>query len=205
MHADEVEGVDDAVLAAAATPRLQVLHVRRCRGVTDEAIGALAQVATGALQDLALSETLITSAALDMVALHCVGLHSLHVRQCWRVKSEAPLVAIAHNGALCELDASFLDVVTHALLLELAASCARPLRRLALNFCRNIPASALGATLDACTDLTRLEVFGCSQLTRAALLGHCNDSVVVHGEPTLDAATGAAAEILPPAVAAGAS
>lgn len=184
--ADEVEGVTDAVLSALATPRLQVLHASRCRNITDEGVAAIATVATDALTDINLAETTITSAALDMLACHCSCIHTLCVRQCKKIKSESALIAIAQNGQLRKLDVGFLDVATSALFLELASSCSDSLISLSLNFCRNVPPLAVGAAVDACKELEYLNVFGCSQLTKAALRGHRNDRVVVHGEPSFE-------------------
>lgn len=178
--------MDDTVLEAVATPRLQLLHVRRCRGITDRGIAAVATAAGAALTDLSLSETPVSGAALEMLALQCPVLSSLQLRQCTRVKADAPLLAIAQNGGLRRLDVGLVPAATGALLLELAASCARTLEALDLSFCRAVPANALGHLLDACGELRELWVFGCSQLSRAALRGHSNTVVDVCGEPTLD-------------------
>lgn len=188
-----MEGVSDAVLSAVATSRLQVLHVPRCRNVTDEGVAAVAIQSQGALVDVNLAETPITSAALEALACYCTCMRSLCVRQCKKVKSESALIAIAKNGHLCNLDVGFSDVVTSALLLELASSCSRTLVSLSLSFCRNVQPLAVGTALDACQELAGLNVFGCSQLSKAALRGHRNDRVVVHGEPSFEGGVGAPA------------
>lgn len=178
--------MDDSVLEAAASPRLQRLHIRRCRAITDRGVAAVATAAGAALADLSLAETPATAAALDVLAAHCPGLTALHLRQCTRVKDEAPLIAIAQHGALRRLDVSLVPAAGGALLLELAASCARTLESLDMSFCRGVAPNALGHMLDACAGLREVRVFGCSQLTRAALRGHCNVEVEVRGEPTLE-------------------
>lgn len=188
--ADEVESVTDNVLSALASPSLQVLHARRCRNITDMGISTVATTAT-ALTDVDLAETPITSGCIEHLASQCLSLHTLCVRQCKKVKNEAPLISIAHNGSLRSLDVGLMDVVTSALLVELAESCNRTLDSLSLDFCRNVPPQAVGVLLDACLELHCLRVFGCSQLTKAALRGHRNERVVVHGEPTFDAGTDA--------------
>eukprot|EP00892_Ulva_mutabilis_P010838 jgi/Ulvmu1/8126/UM040_0021.1 len=185
LYLDEVEAVDDAVLEAAATPQLAVLHVRRCRRITDGGIATAAAAAT-ALTDLALSETAASAASLSVLSAACPALAALQLRQCMRVKDEAALVAIAQQGVLRRLDVSTVPAVSGALLLELAAMCSKTLEELDLSFCRGVPANAVGHLLDACSALRVLQVFGCSQLTKAALRGHSNVAVDVCGEPTLE-------------------
>ena len=186
LAADEVEAVDDPVLEAVATQRLQVLHVRRCRSITNSGVAAVAAAAGAALADVSLSETPASAAALDVLAVHCPSLTSLQLRQCTRIKDEAALVALAQCGQLRRLDVSAVPAVTGALLLELAASCSRSLESLDVSFCRGVPANTVGHLLDACSELRQLQVYGCSQLTKAALRGHSNAAVDVLGEPTLD-------------------
>lgn len=183
------------MLRAVATKRLTTLHVRRCRSITDQGVAAVATAAAAGLSDLCLSETLVTAAAFEMLALQCPMLAALRLRQCTRIKDEAPLLAIAQNGQLRHLDISLVPCVSGALMLELAASCARTLVGLDLSFCRSVPANAVGYLLDACKELEDLTVFGCSQLSRAALRGHVNTLVTVCGEPTLDG--GATAPTVP--------
>jgi DNA repair protein RAD7 len=178
--------VDDAVLQAVASPHLRALHVRRCSCISDAGVAAVATQATRSLKQLALSETPVTSAALEQVAVHCPELELLSMRKCMRVKDAAALIAIAQNGKLQSLDVAMNRVATGALAVELAASCAASLRTLDISFCRLVEPETVGYLLDSCQGLEDLKVFGCSQLTRACLRGHTNEKVRVWGEPTFE-------------------
>ena len=196
-----MEGVTDDVLAAVATQRLQVLHVPRCRNITDRGVATVAETAAEALTDINLAETPVTCTTVGVLAVHCTQVHTLCLRQCKRLQSAGGLVLIARNGHLRNLNVGVLDIVSNELLLELASSCSRTLESLTLNFCRNVSPLAVGTALDACTELAVLNVFGCSQLSKASLRGHRNDRVVVHGEPSFEEGSGASAVTVAPVAA----
>lgn len=182
-RAGEVSSVDDTVLASVRRRRLRSLAVARCARITDVGLAALA-AACPSLAVLSITETQISDVGLTAVAAHCPVLAELEARKLPRLASEAPLLAIARNGALRRLDVSVSRVVTGRLLAELAAHCGHTLTALDVSFCRSVPSAAVGHLLDGCYGLDSLRVFGDTHLTRAALYGHSNARVRIEGEPT---------------------
>jgi hypothetical protein len=173
-------------MLAAARPCLAELHVCRCSAITDGGLDALCAASTS-LSALSLAMTTISDAGLASVAMHCPHVRDLNVRKCVKLTAEATLVAVAQNGMLRRVDVSLCKAVSGVLLLEIAAHCSATLEELDVSFCRQVPAAALGHLLDECSMLQELRVFGCSQLTRAAVHGHCNERVRVIGAPTFEA------------------
>lgn len=195
---NEVAGVDNAVVAAAADGgHLRSLQIRRCSAVTDAGIAAVAS-SSPHLQEIALNEVPITAAAIERLALHCPELAAVAVAGCRRIKSEAALLAMAQPGKLRHVDVGHLDAVTGALLLELACSCKRSLETLNISFCRNVAAKSLGMLLDSCSRLEHVHMYGCSQMTRESVDGHSNGAVALHGEPTFSVVVDGAKALQPP-------
>lgn len=186
LGADEVPSVDDLVLSALAKSSLSQLSLQRCSGASNAGLSALI-AACRRLNSLDLSMTPVADDTVAVIAQHAPDLRRLALRKCAKLKGEAALIAVAQNGTLTHLDVGLCRGVTGALLIELAACCTASLLELDISFCRSVQPAAFGHMLDACVGLRDARIYGCSQLTRGCVFGHCNAAVRVAGAPTFEA------------------
>lgn len=129
------------------------------------------------LEELHLDEcTAVTDIGLSAIAAGCRGLKVLSVRRCTRL-TDASLLQIAERGTLEVLSVNGVHHVTSALMEALAKSCKDTLRELDVSFCRDVSEGAVGKLVDSCVNLSKLTVYGCSQLTKRFLHGHANDNL----------------------------
>jgi len=92
------------------------------------------------------------------------------------------------NTGLTHLDISSCPNVTGKSALLLLDHCADSLQDLNVSFVRQISEAALGTLIEACKDIQRLEVWGCSQLTSKFFGCGFNGVVRVEGEVKRDGA-----------------
>ncbi|KAK9839587.1 hypothetical protein WJX84_000432, partial [Apatococcus fuscideae] len=179
---DGIAEVSDSLLtqAALALPALQALSVRNCPGVSDEGVRGVA-AALPRLQDLALDDDrAVTAAGISALAQGCPNLQGLSIRRCQKV-TDLAVAAVASNGRLQRLSVNNVPSIGKLTLVALQAHCREHLEELDVSWCRGIPAKALGLLADSCPNLTRLQVWGCSQVTPDFLYGHSNESLQVLG------------------------
>ena len=161
---------------------LQELDLERCPHVTDSVVSALGALYPG-LRHLTLAVcAAVTDASLLALAGSCRQLETLSLRRCWRV-SETGLEALARLGSLRALCLANVPAAGPALLRTLAAYCGSQLERLDVSWCRALPDHALGQLVDSCPRLTRLDLWGCTQVTPRFLEGHGKLDLSVHGAP----------------------
>ena len=72
-----------------------------------------------------------------------------------------------------QLKGTCLDALAHC--------CGSQLERLDVSWCRGIPEQQLGRLVDACPNLTWLELWGCTHVTETFLHGHSNHALQVIG------------------------
>jgi len=96
--------------------------------------------------------------------------------------SDAAVVGLAHRcGGLAALSLNKIPALSDAALHALHSRCADSLRTLDISWCRGVSDHGVGALVDACERLERLDLWGCSQLTRSFYEGHSNDKLRVVG------------------------
>lgn len=152
----------------------------KCANVTDVGVELLAAGCPSLRVLWADSCSKITDAGLDAVAEHCPRLEVLSVRRCHRLTDDA-LARVALRCSLRTLHVSHVDRVGVHTMAALASSGKERLEVLDVSFCRALTDDALGNMVDSCPHLTRLCVFGCSQLTARFLHGHAHDALQVEG------------------------
>ena len=103
------------------------------------------------------------------------GLEELSLSRSGGVSCRAALmlvVAAGRGGRLARVDLSSLPLLGDAPLAALARHCGGSLAALDVSHCRRVSDAGLGEALDACRALSRLVVWGCTQLTGSLFLGH---------------------------------
>lgn len=182
LNVGELAEVDNATLAAiaASCPGLRELHMDKCAAVTDQGLAALAAGCPELRVLWADSCNKLTDVGLDAVAADCPRLEVLSVRRCYRLTDQA-LARVALRCSLHTLHVSHVERVGCHTMASLASATKDRLQVLDVSFCRGLTDDVLGALVDSCPQLTRLHVFGCSQLTERFLHGHGHDTLVVEG------------------------
>lgn len=171
---DGLSEVDDAVVKAlAAAPELHEVSLNMCGGVGDEGLEALA-AGCPQLEALHLDECKrVTDRGLAAVADGCRGLRALSVRRCAKLSDDV-LALVATRGTLQSLCVNAVPSVSSKTMRALALYCRESLTSLDVSFCRRVPEKGLGLVADRCSRLTKLQLFGCSQVGRLFLDGHSN-------------------------------
>ncbi|RQM18855.1 hypothetical protein B5M09_013929, partial [Aphanomyces astaci] len=67
----------------------------------------------------------------------------------------------------------------------LATHCATSLKHLDISFCRHIRDNDVGHLTVSCPNLTRLGLYGCTQISSLFLQGQALDDLVCYGHPLL--------------------
>jgi len=84
----------------------------------------------------------------------------------------ALVVAVARGGQLARVNLSGLPALTDAPIVALGRHCALSLRSLDISFSTKVSDEALGECVDNCSNLSRLVIWGNTQLSGTFFLGH---------------------------------
>eukprot|EP00850_Spirogloea_muscicola_P000622 SM000002S05702 [mRNA] locus=s2:1777468:1780750:+ [translate_table: standard] len=179
-----VANVSDVIVEAivgALGPSLEDLKLANCSQLTDRAIMAIGN-GCPSLASLQLDHlTLLSDEALRSIADGCRHLRAFSARRC-RFSDEAIAAFVtASGGHLRDLSLNSCRQASDLTLVALATHAKGSLERLDLSWCRDVSDEALGLLADSCPLLRRLNLFGCSQVSKTFLIGHSNDSLTVAG------------------------
>ena len=148
-------GPDGVAAVAKACPRLRSLDLEGIELLTDETLGVLAEQ-TPALEEICLKRCVqVSDAGIEALASGCPGLSRL---------------SLNNIPALGDLS-----------LVALRKHCARSLTDIDLSWCRGVTDNGVGSLVDASFHLSRLSIWGCSQLTRLFFNGHRRDELTIVG------------------------
>jgi hypothetical protein len=102
--------------------------------------------------------------------------------------SDATIATVAEccgeGVALRHLSLNNASGLTDRTLLSLAKHTAAGLELLDLSWCRQLTDEGLGLLTDKCERMTKLRLWGCSQLTAAFLNGHRRHAMAIEGRPS---------------------
>lgn len=178
LNLREIPEVDDKLLAVLAqAPSLRDLNLGKCAAVTDKGLDLLV---TGRpeLEGLCIDECgKLTDKTLMSIAGSLKSLRHFSARHNNKF-SDAAMAAVVANGTLHHLCVSRCDNIGPLTMQQLALTCKDSLQELDVSFCRKIPEKMLGLVADRCTQLKRLDIFGCSHITNLVIHGHCNENLV---------------------------
>ncbi|KAI9024722.1 hypothetical protein DFJ74DRAFT_767275 [Hyaloraphidium curvatum] len=184
LHIPGIAQVDDHLLAhiGRRLPRLRLLDVRGCAGITSHGVRALLDASAVAcaaqgdreasrLTHLTLSGLpLLTDAALQAVGALCPELEQLEAAGC-RLLTDVGVAALAAGcHALRNLDLEDCVGVGDAGVRSLAAGrCRATLERLCLSFCEEVTDGSLVALVRHCPRLRALDLDNCGRISDALL------------------------------------
>ncbi|KAI0208447.1 antagonist of mitotic exit network 1-like [Lamellibrachia satsuma] len=129
------EGVCDL---AKNCPHLQVVYLRRCHHVTDDAVVAIAR--------------------------RCRQLRELNVGGCCQL-TDTSLEALAANHYLTSVNFSRANVTDAGVLRLVSGECGASLKEVHMNNCAALSDEAIEAVMQYCTNITILLFDGCPKLT----------------------------------------
>ncbi|GJP67990.1 hypothetical protein CLOP_g24746 [Closterium sp. NIES-67] len=180
-----LSSVSDAVLSEllpAIGSNLKELSLAHCEEITDASVAAAAANAPS-LTALDLSHLpLLTDASLHSLCSAQLKLRSLNLTRA--SFSDAALAALiqASGAALQILSVNAVYEAGDGLLISLARCSHESLESLDVSWCRSVSNHALGLLADSCPNLSRLCLYGCSQVTDVFYLGHSNPRLHLIGQ-----------------------
>ncbi|KAK2179107.1 hypothetical protein NP493_513g01000 [Ridgeia piscesae] len=125
-------------ILATSCPHLQVVYLRRCPHVTDDAVVAIAR--------------------------HCPQLRELNVGGCSQL-TDVSLEALAASRHLSSVNFSRANVTDAGVLSLVAGDCGASLKEVHMNHCGALSDEAIEAVLQCCPNITILLFDGCPKLT----------------------------------------
>eukprot|EP00908_Phaeocystis_cordata_P026161 Transcript_8630.p1 GENE.Transcript_8630~~Transcript_8630.p1 ORF type:complete len:446 (+),score=168.75 Transcript_8630:1467-2804(+) len=172
--------VSEAV--AGSAPTLEALHLKGCALLTDATVFGVAHQCPR-LRELDLSGLeLLTDAAALNLAQASLGLHKLLLKRCVQLSDEAVVgLAAACRGTLRVVSLNNVPALSDLSLQALAEHCAASLEDLDVSWCRGVTDDGVGLLADSCTQLRRLSIWGCSQLTPRFFRGYSNAQLRILG------------------------
>ena len=87
------------------------------------------------------------------------------------------------RAGLKRLSLNKIPAISDASLLALRTHCAESLEEIDISWCRGMTDHGVGALVDACDNLARLALWGCTQFTPLFYEGHSNDTLRIIGRP----------------------
>ncbi|EIE21398.1 RNI-like protein [Coccomyxa subellipsoidea C-169] len=176
----DTEVTDDLLTEVALACPLRRLGVSNCSAVTDRGVRGVAAAAPQLTALIADDVGRLTDAALVALSESCRDIQEVSLRRCTKV-TDVGVAALTLSGKLRSLNMSGIAHVGPASIKALATSCKESLEELDVSWCRGVPEAWLGVLADSCTNLLRLTIFGCSQVTTKLLNGHTNDALEIVG------------------------
>ncbi|CAI5476301.1 unnamed protein product, partial [Closterium sp. Yama58-4] len=180
-----VPSVTDAVLAdllPAVGGHLKELSLAHCEAVTDESVAAAAAHAPS-LTALDLSHLpLLSDNALHSLCSAQLKLRSLNLTRTNFSDSALASLIQSSGAALHTLSVNAVYEAADGLLVALACSAHESLQALDVSWCRSMSDHGLGLLADSCPNLSRLCLYGCSQVSDVFYLGHSNTSLQLVGQ-----------------------
>ncbi|RHY34597.1 hypothetical protein DYB32_000818 [Aphanomyces invadans] len=149
---------------------IEDLSVARCARLTDAGLQVAVQ-ACSRLTALDVADVLLlTDATLAHVRTAKLTLHRVNLRRCTNM-TDAGIEDLA--------------LLTGKAMVALATHCATSLPHLDISFCRHIRDNDVGYLTTHCLHLTRLGLYGCTQISTVFLQGQPLDGLVCYGHPLL--------------------
>jgi hypothetical protein len=149
------------------------VSLRDCRAITDGAVEVLAKHCTG-LHTIVLAEC-SADGAVEALAKHCTGLQEIYLTRCSAITDGAVEVLAKHCTGLQGIDLNVCSAITDGAVKALAKHCTA-LQKIGLSGCSAITDGAIEALAKHCTGLQYIKLSECSAITDGAveaLAKHC--------------------------------
>ncbi|CAI7879844.1 unnamed protein product [Closterium sp. NIES-54] len=180
-----VPSVTDTMLAdllPAVGGHLRELSLAHCEAVTDESMAAVA-VHAPSLTALDLSHLpLLSDDSLHSLCSAQLKLRSLNLTRTNFSDSALASLVQSSGAVLHTLSVNAAYEASDGLLVALARCAHESLQALDASWCRSMSDHALGLLADSCTNLSRLCLYGCSQVSDVFYLGHSNTRLQLVGQ-----------------------
>ncbi|GLD96442.1 hypothetical protein PINS_up005125 [Pythium insidiosum] len=192
LELNQMERITDDFVGAltAKLPDLEDLSLARCSQLTDVAIRSALENCLK-LRVLDLSDICeLTDESLEPIRRLGHGLRRVSICRCLGLTDlSVDHIAVGANTYLECLEISSVSQCTDAAIKSLQQHCKSSLSELNISFCRKITEDCLGVFTDEAEQLSRLVLWGCTQITARFLTSHSRDDLIITGHPLLTGLT----------------
>eukprot|EP01106_Pelomyxa_sp_JSP_P012618 TRINITY_DN3538_c0_g1_i2.p1 TRINITY_DN3538_c0_g1~~TRINITY_DN3538_c0_g1_i2.p1 ORF type:complete len:269 (-),score=51.50 TRINITY_DN3538_c0_g1_i2:143-949(-) len=147
--------------------RVERLNMSDCGGAVDDTVVLAVGKGCPQLQEVATANGHVTDHALGQLSLSCSKLTVLNVKRCCSLTDYSIVQVAERCTGLRSLELDGLPITNRSLLK--IAHCCPSLTSIGVSFCRKITTEALEMLVKSCTQLKQLSLYGCSQISLAAL------------------------------------
>ncbi|ETV70983.1 hypothetical protein H257_13716 [Aphanomyces astaci] len=176
----------ELLFADATDTLVEELSVARCSRLTDVGVQVALQACPRLISLDVADVLLLTDDTLATVRASNLTLQRVNLRRCTNITDKGiEDLVVSCAGHLERLEISSIPLLTGKSMVLLATHCATSLKHLDISFCRHIRDNDVGHLTVSCPNLTRLGLYGCTQISSLFLQGQALDDLVCYGHPLL--------------------
>jgi len=194
IHLERLPLVTDSVADAISlhSSSLKILSLQMLKEITGAGLERIAEAfaaeaANSEVETSDKSGMLVSSSSSSSSLLSSDwGLQEVSLKRLKGATSRsilALIVALSRGGQLARVNLSGLPALTDAPIVALGRHCALSLRSLDISFSTKVSDEALGECVDSCPNLSRLVIWGDTQLSGTFFLGH-KRAITADDDPT---------------------